>query len=578
MAWAARLVRMARKQWKFLILAVVGLIGAAALNLVTPSIVRSLTAAMTGTAALTVQLLGSYVLILVVVYLVRAFCRFMAMYFSHVAAWSFVAELTFQIYDKLQRLSMRYFQDKQTGQLMSRMVNDSRAVEQLVAHALPDLCSSLLIILGVIIMLFRIDPLLAALALAPVPFVLLASTLFSKKVAPLFRVNAKVLGDINGELQDHLSGMKEIQAFGQEDRETERLDSLREQYASVNIKANFAAGLFHPSIEFLTSLGTVVVVGVGGLLAMKGQMNAADVVGFLMYLSLFYQPLTTLARLAEDVQTTFAGATRVFEILDATSEIQDKPDAVALERAHGAIKFDGVSFAYDLKEPVLDGVSFDMKPGQMFALVGPTGVGKTTLVALLERFYDPTYGHIRIDGHDIKDLTVSSLREQISIVLQDVFLFHGTVADNIAYGAPDATRDQIEQAALVAHADSFIRAMPDGYDTMVGERGLRLSGGQKQRIAIARAVLRDAPILVLDEATSAVDTETEAEIQAAIEQLAGKRTLLVIAHRLSTIASADQILVLEKGRVVQRGKHEVLVKEDGLYRRLYEAQRNRIIA
>ncbi len=570
MKMTKRLLWMARRHWGTLVIAILGLIGAAVLNLVTPSIIQQLTRALQIPDSMTVNTLITFVIILVAAYLLRAVCRFVAMSISHLAAWRFVADLTFEIYDKLQALSLRYYQDKQTGQLMSRMVNDTRQIEVLVAHALPDLFSSLLVIVGVMIMLLTVNVPLALLTLAPVPLIIFVSTLFSKKVAPMFRINQEVLGDINGVLQDNLSGMKEIQAFGQEEYEHNKLDYFRRRYAEVNIRANFANGLFHPGVEFLTSLGTVVVVGVGGYLGMMGKMDIADVVAFLMYLSLFYQPLTTLARLVEDVQTAYAGAVRVFDILDAESEVQEAPNAAVLSRGRGEIEFENVSFAYDPKEPVLKDVSFKAAPGEMIALVGPTGVGKTTVVSLLERFYDPQRGVIRVDGQDIRGVTLHSLREQMSMVLQDVFLFNGTIADNIAYGAHEASREQIVAAAQAARADGFIREMPNGYDTVVGERGVRLSGGQKQRIAIARAVLRDAPILILDEATS--DTETEAEIQAAIEQLAGKRTMIVIAHRLSTVIRADQILVLENGSIVERGRHADLIQRDGLYSKLSRVQ------
>ena len=556
---------MAKPWWGELVVTVISLLAASLLSLVTPEAIRKLTALLGTPGNATTALILKYCTILVGAYLLRALCRFLSMWQAHVAAWNFVGYLTSLCYDKLQSLSMRYYSDKQTGEIMSRMINDTRQLEVLIAHSLPDMATNVIVVAGVAVMIFRINPLLALYTLIPVPFILLLSRLFTTKVAPLFKINQEVLAGLNGHTQDNLSGMKEIQAFGKEGKESLGMKDYCRHYSFVNIRANFYNAMYHPAVEFITSIGTVIVMGAGGYFVMRGRMSTADIVGFFMYLSLFYSPLSALARLAEDIQVSRACGNRVLELLDTESEIKEDDDAKDIPTCSGDVRFDNVVFGYSGDSKVLDGISFDVKPGKMLALVGATGVGKTTIVSLLERFYDPQSGKITIDGHDIRHATLSSLRKNISIVLQDVFLFNGTVYENIAYGAENATEEEVYAAAKTACADEFIREMPDGYMTKIGERGVRLSGGQKQRIAIARAVLRKTPILVLDEATSAVDNETEAQIQKAIENLSGSHTLIVIAHRLTTIMKADDIIVLRDGKIAEEGTHDELMKKGGIY-------------
>ena len=571
-----RMVWMAKPWWRELAVTILALVAASFLSLVTPEAVRRLTALLGTPENLTYGTILTYVLIMVGTYLLRGVCRFLSMWQAHVAAWSFVADLTRVCYDKLQTLSMRYFSDKQTGEIMSRMINDTRQMELLIAHSLPDMATNVMVILGVCVMIFRINWRLALCTMLPVPIILLLSRVFITKVAPLFKINQEVLAGLNANTQDNLSGMKEIQAFGKEGAESLRMRDYCKKYAFVNIRANFYNAMYHPTVEFMTSIGTVIVMGVGGVLAMHGSMDTADIVGFFMYLSLFYTPLSTLARLAEDIQVSNACAVRVLELLDTESEVKEEPHAIEIPRGNGEVAFSHVTFGYDPVVKVLDDVSFTCKPGQMTALVGATGEGKTTIISLLERFYDPNDGTISIDGCDIRKATLHSLRNNLSIVLQDVFLFNGTVYENIAYGTENVSEADVYEAAKIACADAFIRAMPEGYATKIGERGVRLSGGQKQRIAIARAVLRNTPVLILDEATSAVDNETEAQIQQAIENLAGRHTLIVIAHRLTTIMKADNILVLKDGRIAESGTHTQLMEKGGLYHDMCSVNQSKI--
>ena len=562
------------KKYKFhLSVAMLSTLALTGINLSAPKVLTSMTALVeSGITEDKLGDIGKLTLILLGLYLFKILFRFMSSYLSHKAAWELVQDMRMKVYNHIQTFSMSFFHDKQTGDLMSRVVNDTATFELLYAHIIPETITNIVTIFGVTVILLSINLRLALLTAIPIPFILLGSWIFSTKVRPNFRVMQKALAGLNSQLQDNISGIKEIQAFGQQARESVRVEERATVFTSSMLKALKLSAVYHPSVEFVTSIGTITVVGFGGYLAYLGQISVSDIVGFLLYLSLFYAPISGIANLLEQAQQALAGAERVLDILDTPTDICDAPDAMTLTPVKGKLEFENISFHYGEESPVLKNINFKVEPGQMVALVGPTGVGKSTMIQLACRFYDPVQGSIKIDGHDLKSVTIQSLRSQIAMVLQDTFLFNGTIAENIAYPRQDANDDEIMKAARIARIHDDIMNMPQRYKTRVGERGIKLSGGQKQRIAIARAILCKAPILILDEATASVDVETEAQIQQAINDLAGTRTIIAIAHRLSTVRQADLILVLEEGEVVQRGNHQELMEQEGLYRRLCQAQ------
>jgi len=567
-----RLLKEAKKYWLLLLVTMLCIVVLTATQLMTPSIVSKLTELIENRDSDLAQKSMYLAVVLGFIYIVQSIAQGFRNYFAHKAAWNFVSDMRVKLYNHYQNLSIDFYHDKQIGQLMSRVISDTSNLENLIAHAVPDLIVNALLFAGVAVLLFTINVKLALMSLIVLPFLGVTSRWFAKKVRPQFRKGQEYIGELSAELQDNLSGIKEIKLFNQQKKEYRDVQKSSVKHINALLSALKLGAVYHPGIQFLSNIGTVFVIGYGGYLASFGQVPLSVIIAFIMYLGIFYQPVSVMARINEDIQNSLAGAERIFEILDTQPSVEDNPKAYKLTDPRGDLEFENVSFKYNENSAVLKDLSFTAKRGQIIALVGQTGVGKTTIVSLLGRFYDPVSGRILLDGHDLRSLTLESLHDSMSIVLQDVFLFNGTVQENICYGEPQASREQIEEAARLAHANEFIENLENGYDTFIGERGIKLSGGQKQRLSIARAILRNRPILILDEATSAVDIETENLIQQAMDKVMENRTTIIIAHRLSTVKKADRIIVLQNGEIAESGTHEQLVAKGGVYANYHNSQ------
>ncbi len=519
-----------------------------------------------------VQLLVFTSLALVAVAVARGLTQFGQTFVGETIGQKIAYDIRNNIYDHMQRLSYAYHDQMETGQIMSRSTQDVENVRMFFGQALFRLVYIAVLIVVAIIGMFLVNPMLALVSMATMPIVVWRSVVFQSRVRPLWMAIQQSLAELTQTAEEALTGIRVVKAFSREDFESEKFRKVVEKQADLNLRQAIFQAKNQPLLHGLGLAQVALTTGVGAILISRGQLTAADLLAFALWLNALQLPLRTIGMLVNATARCISSSERIFELMDAQSAVKDAPDATTLEAVQGHVRFEGVSFGYDHVSAVLSGVDIDAKPGQVIALLGPAGSGKSTVVNLIPRFYDVTAGRITIDGTDIRSVTMESLRRNIGIVQQDVFLFIGTIRDNIAYGRPGATQDDVERAAKAARIHEFIVSLPDGYDEWVGERGVTLSGGQKQRIAIARTLLLDPRILIFDDSTASVDSQTEFLILQALQTLMQGRTTFVIAQRLRTVMRADEIVVLDRGRVVQRGSHQQLLAEDGLYRRIFDLE------
>ena len=561
-----------KNHWKLFLLDITCAVMIAAIDLAFPLITR--TALYEWLPAQKYRFFFTIMIVVAAFYGLRAFLQFIVAYFGHTFGIRVEADIRADLFKHMQELSFDYYDRNRTGQMMSRLTTDLFELTELAHHGPEDLLTSCVTIIGALIVLFRIQWRLAIVVALTIPLFLCVIMTMRRSMGKASRESKKKTGHINTEIESSLSGIRTAKAFANEDVENARFSAANELFKTAKREFHKAMGRFHCTMELFLSSLNVIVIGFGGWLIMRGQLEYIDLLTFSLYIATFVNPMRKLASFSEMFANGFAGLNRFVDIMRTEPTLMDKEDALELKNVRGAIDVENVSFAYDGDLDVLRNVSVHIEPGETIAIVGPSGGGKTTLCQLIPRFYEVSAGSIKLDGHDVRDVTQRSIHQNIGIVQQDVFLFADTILENIRYGKPGATMEEVIEAAKKAEIYDDILAMPDGFNTYVGERGTLLSGGQKQRVSIARIFLKNPPILILDEATSALDSVTEAKIQKAFDALAKGRTTLIIAHRLSTIRAAGRIISIADGLITETGSHEELMAKGGMYAQLYQTQTN----